>query len=189
MAKRHERTRARMSALQVLYTSEIQGVHPSEVAVSEKYLSEDGKDLADYARKLVEGVEAHRIEIDEMLSSTSENWSLVRMPIVDRSILRLAAYEMTYVDDVPVSVSINEAVELAKGFGGKDESPQFVNGVLGRIAARLEERAKDQGEASAHAGAVAAADAEAASAARGVDAACSATVAEVGAGAAGGVRA
>lgn len=63
------------------------------------------------------------------------------MPIVDRSILRLAAYEMMYVDDVPVSVSINEAVELAKDFGGEDESPRFVNGVLGRIAKRLEDAA------------------------------------------------
>lgn len=142
MAKRHERTRARYSALQVLYTSEIQGAYPSEVAVSEKYLSEDGGDLPDYARKLIEGVEAHRTEIDNLLASTSENWSLARMPIVDRSILRLAAYEMMYMDDVPVSVSINEAVELAKGFGGKDESPQFVNGVLGRIATRLEQRKK-----------------------------------------------
>ncbi len=143
MAKRHERTRARHSALQVLYTSEIQGSFPSEVATSERFLSEDGKDLSDYARKLVEGVEAHQIEIDSLLASTSENWSIARMSIVDRSILRLAAYEMTYVDDVPVSVSINEAVEMAKGFGGEDESPRFVNGVLGRIAALLEERKKN----------------------------------------------
>lgn len=204
MAKRHERTRARMSALQVLYTSEIQGAHPSEVAVSEKYLSEDGKDLSDYARKLVEGVEAHRVGIDKMLSSTSENWSLARMPIVDRSILRLATYEMTYVDDVPVSVAINEAVELAKGFGGKDESPQFVNGVLGRIAAQLEERAKGhggqgdqdghdghdgQGEASASAHAAAVSDAEAAGASCGVDAACSATATDADAEAMGEARA
>ena len=60
------------------------------------------------------------------------------MPIVDRSILRLATYEMMYVEDVPTSVSINEAVELAKDFGGEDESPRFVNGVLGRIAKRLD---------------------------------------------------
>lgn len=185
MAKRHERTRARMSALQVLYTSEIQGAYPSEVAVSEKYLSEDGKDLADYARKLVEGVEAHRVEIDGMLSSTSENWSLARMPIVDRSILRLAAYEMTYVEDVPVSVAINEAVELAKGFGGKDESPQFVNGVLGRIAAQLEERAKSQGGTSAGADVAVVAAAEAAKAACGADVDGSAAATDADTGAAG----
>ena len=65
------------------------------------------------------------------------------MPIVDRCILRLATYEMLFVDEVPVSVAINEAVELAKDFGGEDESPRFVNGVLGRIARQLEEDAKD----------------------------------------------
>lgn len=140
MAKRHERTYARRCALQVLYTSEIQGAYPSAVATSEKLLFEDG-DLPEYAHRLCEGVEAHRVEIDRMLASTSENWSLARMPIVDRSILRLATFEMAYVDEVPVSVSINEAVELAKDFGGEDESPRFVNGVLGRISIQLKERA------------------------------------------------
>lgn len=77
--------------------------------------------------------------IDKHLAATSENWALARMPIVDRSILRLATYEMMYVDDVPTSVTINEAVELAKDFGGEDESPRFVNGVLGRIAKILDE--------------------------------------------------
>ena len=60
------------------------------------------------------------------------------MPIMDRSVLRLATYEMLHEDDVPVSVSINEAVDLAKEFGGEDESHRFVNGVLGQIAKRLE---------------------------------------------------
>ena len=60
------------------------------------------------------------------------------MPIVDRSILRLATFEMMYIDDVPTSVTINEAVELAKDFGGEDESHRFVNGILGRIAKMLE---------------------------------------------------
>ena len=143
MAKRHERTRARASALQVLYTSEIQGIYPSKVATSESFLSEGGEGLSDYAQRLIEGVEAHQIEIDSLLASTSKNWSLGRMPIVDKSILRVATYEMTYVDEVPVSVSINEAVELAKDFGGEDDSPRFVNGVLGRIAVMLEERAQN----------------------------------------------
>ena len=140
MARRHERTRARRCALQVLYTSEIQNAHPSVVTTSERLLYEDG-DLPEYAQRLAEGVEAHQAEIDRMLASTSENWALARMPIVDRSILRLATFEMAYVDDVPVSVTINEAVELAKDFGGEDESPRFVNGVLGRIAKRLEDAA------------------------------------------------
>ena len=151
MAKRHERTHARRCALQVLYTSEIQGAYPSVVASSERFLSEDG-DLPDYAQKLIEGVEAHQIEIDRMLTSTSENWALARMPIVDRSILRLATFEMAYMDDVPVSVTIHEAVELAKDFGGEDESPRFVNGVLGRIAVQLEERTQAANEEGAQVG-------------------------------------
>ena len=136
-AKRHERTRARRSALALLYTSEITDEGATKIAEEGRYLAEDGP-LPDYATALVRGVEAHRMAIDKHLAATSENWALARMPIVDRSILRLATYEMMYVDDVPTSVTINEAVELAKDFGGEDESPRFVNGVLGRIARSME---------------------------------------------------
>lgn len=136
-AKRHERTRARSSAVQVLYTSEIQGKPASKLLVEGAVPPEVGE-LSAYAVKLVEGVETYRSVIDGYLASTSENWAVSRMPVLDRSILRLATYEMVYVKDVPVSVAINEAVELAKDFGGKDESPNFVNGVLGRIARGIE---------------------------------------------------
>lgn len=141
-ARRHERTSARRSAVQVLYTSELQEERPSILLETGRCLKDDGP-LSDYALKLVKGVEEHCADIDRQLESTSENWAVSRMPIVDRSILRLAAFEMIYVDDVPVSVSINEAVELAKDFGGEDESPRFVNGVLGRIARKLEAEASD----------------------------------------------
>lgn len=137
-AKRHERTRARRAALQVLYSGEITEVAPVEIVEQGAYL-EDGAVLDDYAVRLVGGIGEHAERIDEYLAEASENWTLARMPIVDRSILRLATYEMLYVDEVPLSVSINEAVELAKDFGGEDESHRFVNGVLGRIAKRLGE--------------------------------------------------
>ena len=140
--RRHERTVARRSALQVLYTSEIQGVAASE-PVKEGLVLEDDAPLSKYAVRLIEGVDEKMLPINARLASTSENWKVDRMPIVDRCILRLATYEMLYVDEVPVSVSINEAVELAKDFGGEDESPRFVNGVLGRIARQIEEDAKD----------------------------------------------
>lgn len=136
-AKRHERTGARRAALQVLYTSEITDESPAAIAEGGRRLDEDGP-LPEYALALVRGVESHRCAIDNHLAATSENWSLARMPIVDRSILRLATFEMMYVDDVPTSVTINEAVELAKDFGGEDESHRFVNGILGRIATMLE---------------------------------------------------
>lgn len=142
-SRRHERTAARQSALQVLYTSEIKGTRPSDLLDSGLVLEDDGKSFSDYAIGLIEGVDEKMLPIDVRLNSTSENWKLNRMPIVDRCILRLATYEMLFVDEVPVSVAINEAVELAKDFGGEDESPRFVNGVLGRIARQLEEDAKD----------------------------------------------
>ena len=137
MAKRHERTRARSNAVQMLYTSEIQGKAASEL-LADGCCMVDAEPISDYAVRLIEGVEANMEAIDGYLADTSENWAISRMPIVDRSILRLATFEMIYVDEVPVSVSINEAVELAKDFGGKDESPSFVNGVLGRIARMIE---------------------------------------------------
>lgn len=151
-AKRHERTRARRAALQVLYTSEITDESPAAIAEDGGRFP-DEEALPEYALLLVRGVEAHRCAIDGHLSATSENWSLARMPIVDRSILRLATYEMMYVDDVPTSVTINEAVELAKDFGGEDESPRFVNGVLGRIAKILDEEKAEEKAASASAAA------------------------------------
>lgn len=137
-AKRHERTRARRCALQVFYTAEIQGCAASTVMDEERFLSEEGP-LSDYARSLIVGVEQNLAAIDQRLKESSENWSVDRMPVVDRMVLRMAVYEMEYVDMVPVSVAINEAVELAKDFGGEDDSPRFVNGVLGRISRALEE--------------------------------------------------
>ena len=118
----------------------------------------DGDEPSDYAVMLVQRCEAHRTAIDKHLTSTSENWSLARMPVVDRCILRMALCEMLFVDDVPVSVAINEAVELAKAFGGEDESPRFVNGVLGRIARSLEQGAPAQGDDAAAGGAPAQGD-------------------------------
>ena len=141
-SKRHERTTARRVALQVLYTAEIKGASAAQIVAEGVFPSEEGP-LSEYAQDLVRGVEQNRIVIDGSLKAAAENWSLGRMPIVDRCILRLATYEMLFVDEVPVSVAINEAVELAKDFGGEDESPRFVNGVLGRIARQLEEDAKD----------------------------------------------
>ncbi|MEA5020871.1 MAG: transcription antitermination factor NusB [Gordonibacter sp.] len=143
VVKRHERTRARRAALALLYTSEITDEGATKIAEEGRFLTEEGS-LPEYAQVLVRGVESHRVGIDKHLAATSENWALGRMPIVDRSILRLAIYEMMYVDDVPTSVAINEAVELAKDYGGEDDSPRFVNGVLGRIAKMLEE----EGEAA-----------------------------------------
>ena len=94
----------------------------------------DAGRLPAYAKQLLGGMAAEMDRLDAMLADVSENWSVERMPVVDHAVLLLATYEMLDVDDVPVSVCVNEAVELAKAFGGEDESARFVNGVLGRIA-------------------------------------------------------
>lgn len=136
-ARRHERSDARRLALQLLYQSEMLGQPVAAIVQEQCYIAEEGV-LSPYALKLLTGVEENKEAIDEYVKISSENWALGRMPAVDRSLLRLAIYEMLYVKDVPVSVSINEAVELAKDFGGEDESPRFVNGILGRIAKSIE---------------------------------------------------
>jgi N utilization substance protein B len=130
----HERSRARRQALQILYQSDITGEDISTILDSATYSVEDGEP-DEFCRELVTGVSKHLEEIDGILGEVSENWVVTRMPFVDRNILRLSTYEIFYGGDVPASVSINEAVELAKTYGGEDSS-KFVNGVLGKIASR-----------------------------------------------------
>mgnify|MGYP002442697544 FL=1 len=131
-----ERTLARKNALQIMYQGDILDKAPREL-IDNAQLVPETQGLDDYALMLLDGCKENLEAIDELIVSASENWALDRMPMVDRALLRLSTYEMRYVEDVPVSVSINEAVNLAKEFGG-DDSPRFVNGILGRIATQLE---------------------------------------------------
>ena len=94
------------------------------------------RDAKPFTRELAEAVEANRPELDDLISRNSQNWSLQRIAPLERNIMRVALYEARNVDDVPVEVAIDEAVELAKQYCGAD-APGFVNGVLG---AALEER-------------------------------------------------
>ena len=135
--RKHPRRRARESALSVLYSGDIMEAQAIDLVMEGAYPAGE-LNMSEYAESLIEGVCAHREEIDARIEATSENWTMERMPVVDRAILRLAVYEMIYVDDVPVSVAINEAVELAKSYGGEDESSRFVNGVLGRISRAID---------------------------------------------------
>ena len=120
----------------MLYSSDVAETDVRQVIETGSYPVDI--ELSEYAENLVLGTVDNLEDIDARLTATSENWALDRMPFVDRAILRLATYEMVYEDDVPVSVAINEAVELAKVYGGEDDSSRFVNGVLGRIARTLE---------------------------------------------------
>jgi len=93
--------------------------------VSERLL----RDAFEYGRKLVEGTEGHRDEVDELIRGQADNWRLERMSVVDRNILRLAVFELLFEPDVPKRVVLDEAIELAKRFGS-DQSSRFVNGIL-----------------------------------------------------------
>ena len=127
-----ERTRARRQALQILYQSEMTGDSVPVILRDRSFSVEDGEP-SDYCLALALGTESRQAAIDGEIEATSEHWTLMRMPFVDRNILRLAVYEIMFEPDVPHSVAINEAVEMAKVYGG-DDSSKFVNGVLGRIA-------------------------------------------------------
>lgn len=127
-----ERTRARRQALQILYQREITGDTVPGILRDRSYSIEDGEP-SEYCVALALGTEQRQDTIDETIEATSEHWTLMRMPFVDRNILRLAVYEIMFEEGVPDSVAINEAVEMAKVYGG-DDSSKFVNGVLGRIA-------------------------------------------------------
>ncbi|TLM91623.1 MAG: transcription antitermination factor NusB [Actinobacteria bacterium] len=129
---RQDRHRSRKQALQLLYQREVTGVSVERILADGTYSDEDGEP-DEFCRLLATGVEEHIEEIDSVLGEVSEHWTVARMPLVDRNILRVATYELMHLDDVPSSVAINEAVELAKVYGG-DDSSKFVNGVLGKIA-------------------------------------------------------
>jgi transcription antitermination protein NusB len=139
-----ERTRARRQALQILYQRDITGESVSRILGLKTYSIEDGEP-DEYSRELVTGVEKYLTSLDETIGEVSENWAVSRMPLVDRNILRIATYEILYDADVPPSVAINEAVELAKVYGGEDSS-KFVNGVLGKIALKRVESTDQEPE-------------------------------------------
>jgi len=137
------RRRAREFALQALYQVDVAACTVDEAlgALWTGQVDEEGMNVRpaeleemEFARRLVGGVAGASARVDSLIESSSVNWRLSRMPVVDRNILRIATYELLECPDVPASVSINEAVELAKRYGEKD-SRAFVNGILDRIAA------------------------------------------------------
>lgn len=153
------RRRAREFALQALYQADLTDKTAMTGLDALWFVQVEGQDSPTarpaedeeiaFARRLVEGVEQSRADLDALIEKASVNWRLSRMPVVDRNILRLAAYELRYCPDVPASVSINEAVELAKRYGDKD-SRAFVNGLLDRIAAETGRGGRRHGPASSN---------------------------------------
>jgi len=124
------RSKARKRALDLLFASELRGESPT-VAL-ERAIADGEGPTNDYTAVLVRGVVEHQARLDELLSSYSREWSLTRMPAVDRNVLRLGLWEMLHADDVPDGVAVAEAVALVRDLS-TDESPSFVNGVLGAL--------------------------------------------------------
>jgi transcription antitermination protein NusB len=124
------RSKARKRALDLLFEAEVRGLPVLEL-LAERIAAADPP-VSDYAAVLVRGVHEHATQIDELLGAYSEGWALDRMPAVDRNVLRIGAYELLWRDDVPDAVAISEAVTLA-GDLSTDDSPGFVNGLLGRL--------------------------------------------------------
>jgi transcription antitermination protein NusB len=137
MADRPERTdredrrsESRERALTLLYEAEAK-TQSGEATLDALPVAAD-----DMATKLVQGVDSHRVEIDALIRKYSRTWTLERMPVIDRSVLRIAIFELLASPDVPTAVVLDEAVELAKSYG-TDDSGKFVNGMLSSIAAHL----------------------------------------------------
>jgi N utilization substance protein B len=126
--KEMKRHTAREKALQALFQIDVGHIAPEEAI--RNVVNED--EIDPFLQQLVFGVVEHQTEIDELLRNNLEKWTLERVANVDRAILRMATYEMKYVDDVPVKVSLDEAIELAKKFSD-DKSSRFINGVLSKV--------------------------------------------------------
>ena len=151
------RRAARQLALDVLYESEIRGNLPAEALESREkegwVIPGSGDDqsvglveveeppseeVLVYVHDLVEGVQQHHADIDSRIASYADRWTIERMPVIDRNLLRIALFELLWGEDIPVAVAINEAVEMAKAFSTED-SGRFINGLLGRIVERERE--------------------------------------------------
>ena len=130
------RRKARVKALQSLY--EVDSTeHDVEEVLNRESDEEDQpeEEGIEFVRELVDGVLQNKADIDHVIETYAPAWPVAQMALVDRNILRLAIFEILFDNKVPVKVVINEAVELAKGFGG-DNTPKFINGVLGTVSAQ-----------------------------------------------------
>ena len=139
MGKRH---RAREAVIQFHFWRDLQhGETPERIEDFWEFCPATER-VREFAQPLIEGMVTHRDELDERIRKYCENYNLDRISVVDRNVLRLAIYEMLYRDDIPPVVSINEAIELAKTFGGA-ESGKFVNGILDRVRKDLDRPARE----------------------------------------------
>jgi N utilization substance protein B len=121
---------ARRLAAGILHQADVAGRDATEVLTERREL---GERVPTFAEELVRGVSEHRGELDALIGEHSEGWTVARMPVVDRTVLRIACFELLYREDVPAAAVVSQAVEAAKELSTEDSS-RFVNGVLGKIA-------------------------------------------------------
>jgi transcription antitermination protein NusB len=133
---RRRRT-SREVALRALFQVDVGGLPPQEALDFTATEGEYGEEVLDFARQLVAGSEEHRARLDEIIEKYARGWTIARMANVDRNILRLAVFELLFMPDIPPSVAVDEAVELAKKYSTA-ESGRFVNGILGNLVRNLE---------------------------------------------------
>lgn len=129
------RHQARKRAVDLLFEAEARGLSPVEIVEVRTALTEAKQDVAalnPYTETVARGVGEHTAHIDDLISSHLQGWTLDRLPAVDRAILRVAVWELLHAEDVPEPVAVDEAVQLAKELS-TDESPSFINGVLGQV--------------------------------------------------------
>lgn len=132
------RRKSRIIAMQMLYQIH-QTADPVQLVIKQFWLNREiSVDVRPFTQQLVVGTTTNLDTIDAELQVTSKNWKINRMPIVDLSILRLATYEILFIDEIDAATSINEAVEIAKSYSTQD-SPKFINGVLDNIRKRHQE--------------------------------------------------
>jgi N utilization substance protein B len=132
-----KRTKAREIALQFLYQQDIRKDDWQQNISDFDLLEGVEEDVANFAVSLIKGTLKNLTELDEIIAKSAKNWQLKRMATVDRNIMRMASYEVLYEADIPVKVSINEAINLAKKYGD-EESGKFVNGILDKIKRDLD---------------------------------------------------
>jgi transcription antitermination protein NusB len=145
MSRVRERRQSRRLAVDVLYEAEIRDRLPldsfddrEQTGWVDAAIEEDGPkpapgpDVVAYARDLVTGVQAHQADIDVTIAKYADRWAITRMPVIDRTLLRIALFELIWREDIPIPVTINEAVELAKELSTED-SGRFINGLLGKV--------------------------------------------------------
>lgn len=134
------RRKAREKAVILLYQRDLLKKSPEEIVENDQLI---GKKFDEFSLKLINGVIENLKEIDTIIKSTVKNWSLERIAVIDRNILRVAIYEMLYEDDIPLKVSVDEAIEIAKNLGQKPDTPKFINGVLGKFLNKISDEIKE----------------------------------------------